>query len=149
MLWLWSDPPESSCLFSFASAFQLFLAVESSSLFLLCVCLIFFLFSRRCCTDELETLHVDWTNVLCIPRQNQGRGLWPPPPSHVMFYWPFQGGASAVVYYFCHCISLGSHLAIFFKETVLLAFCLSCFDCDAVALSVSFFPMVSWTKGVT
>ena len=22
------------------------------------------------------------------------------------FYWPFQGGASAVVFYFCHCLSL-------------------------------------------
>ena len=47
---------------------------------------VWFLCSWRFCTDELETLHVDWTNVLCIPRQTEGRGLWPrkidlsPPP---------------------------------------------------------------------
>ena len=29
---------------------------------------------------------------------------------------------------------------IFGKEIVLLAFCLLCFDCDAVALSASVFP---------
>ena len=29
---------------------------------------------------------------------------------------------------------------IFGKEIVLLAFCLKCFDCSTVALSVSFFP---------
>ena len=41
MLWFWSGPPESYCWFSFASAFQLFLAIESSSLFHLCIRLIF------------------------------------------------------------------------------------------------------------
>ena len=30
---------------------------------------VWFFGSRRCCTDELGTLHTDWTNVLCIPRQ--------------------------------------------------------------------------------
>ena len=37
----WSGPPESYCWFSFALAFQLFRAVESSSLFHLCNLLIF------------------------------------------------------------------------------------------------------------
>ena len=41
MLWLYSGPPESYCWFSFASAFQLFLAVESSLLFHLCIRLSF------------------------------------------------------------------------------------------------------------
>ena len=35
-------PPESYCWFSFASAFQFFLAVGSPSLFRLCICLIFY-----------------------------------------------------------------------------------------------------------
>ena len=48
---------ESNCWFSFVSAFQLFLAVESSSLFHLCIRLIF-MFSG-CCTDEQGTLHAD------------------------------------------------------------------------------------------
>ena len=38
MLWLWSGPLESYFWCSFASAFQLFLAVDSSSLFHLCTC---------------------------------------------------------------------------------------------------------------
>ena len=44
---------------------------------------VWFLCSRRCSTDELETLHADWTNVLCIPRQDEGCGhvKSPPPPS--------------------------------------------------------------------
>ena len=97
-------------LVSFCLTFQLFLAVESSSMLHLCIR------SRRCCTRELEILHADWTNVLCIPRQNEGRGLWPrkfdlsshplPRPQKYLFCWPFQGGASAVVFYFCHCVSL-------------------------------------------
>ena len=41
MLYLWSGPLESYCWFSFALAFQLFRAVESSSLFHLCNLLIF------------------------------------------------------------------------------------------------------------
>ena len=41
MLYLWSGPPESYCWFSFALTFQLFRAVESSSLFHLCNLLIF------------------------------------------------------------------------------------------------------------
>ena len=41
MLYLWSGPPESYCWFSFALVFQLFRAVESSSLFHLCNLLIF------------------------------------------------------------------------------------------------------------
>ena len=57
-----------------------------------------------------------------------------------------------MVYYFCHCMCLhkcpgenfilDSRLVIFFfwKGTVLLAFCLYCFDCGAVALSASVFP---------
>ena len=28
---------------------------------------VWFLCSMRCCIDELETLHADWTNALCIP----------------------------------------------------------------------------------
>ena len=35
---------------------------------------------------------------------------------------------------------LESRLAIFREETVLLAFCLSSFECGAVTLSASFFP---------
>ena len=34
---------------------------------------------------------------------------------------------------------LDSRLAIFWGKTVLLAFCLQCFDCGAVASSASFF----------
>ena len=55
-----------------------------------------------------------------------------------------------MVYYSRHCMSLhvclgeiftlDSRLAIFGEETVLLAFCLWCFDCGAVTLSASFFP---------
>ena len=41
MFWLWSGPSDSYCWFSFASAFQLFLAVESSSLFHFCIRSIF------------------------------------------------------------------------------------------------------------
>ena len=41
MLYLWSGPPGSYVWFSFALAFQLFRAVESSSLFHLCNLLIF------------------------------------------------------------------------------------------------------------
>ena len=41
VLYLWSGPPESYCWFSFALAFQLFYAVESSSLFHHCNLLIF------------------------------------------------------------------------------------------------------------
>ena len=41
MLWLCLGTPESNCWFSFASAFQLLFAVKSSSLFRLCVRLIF------------------------------------------------------------------------------------------------------------
>ena len=41
MLWLWSSPPESYVWFSFASAFQCFVAVGSWSLFHLCIRLIF------------------------------------------------------------------------------------------------------------
>ena len=37
MLWLWLGPPESDCWFSLASAFQLFLAIESSLSFHLCI----------------------------------------------------------------------------------------------------------------
>ena len=51
------------------------------------------------------------------------------------FCWPFRGGASAVVYYICHCMSLYGCPGGFFcfgwpfgrcfeKENVLLAFCL-------------------------
>ena len=104
-----------------------------------------FFFSRKCCTDESGTLHVNWTNVLFIPWQNLGRGLWPrkiglsppppiPPHTPVIFYWPFPVGASAVVHYFCNCMSLpvcpGEILFLIAvwpfwgKETVLLAFCL-------------------------
>ena len=54
-----------------------------------------------------------------------------------------------MVYFFCHCMSLHVLVNVLFwkalwpifgKVTVLLAFCLWCFDCDAVALSASFFP---------
>ena len=55
-----------------------------------------------------------------------------------------------MVYYVCHCVSLhaclgeifilDSRLAIFREETVLLAFCLQCFDCGAITVSASFFP---------
>ena len=38
---------------------------------------VWFLCSRRCCTDELEIHHADWINYLSKPRQNQGWGLWP------------------------------------------------------------------------
>ena len=54
-----------------------------------------------------------------------------------------------MVYYFRHFMSLhvcpdesfilDSRLANFWEETVLLAFCLYCFDCGADALSASFF----------
>ena len=49
---------ESYCWFSFALAFQLFRAVEPSSLFHLCN-LLTFLCSRRCSTNELGSLHAD------------------------------------------------------------------------------------------
>ena len=45
MLWLWSGPPESNCWFSFVSAFQFFLAVESSLYVHRCIRLVF-LFSE-------------------------------------------------------------------------------------------------------
>ena len=35
---------------------------------------------------------------------------------------------------------LDRRLANFGKETVLLSFCMQCFDCGAFALNVSFFP---------
>ena len=38
---------------------------------------VWFLYSQRCCTDELESLHADRTSVLCIPRQTKVRGLRP------------------------------------------------------------------------
>ena len=41
VLWLWSGPPDSDWWFSFASAFHLFLAAESSLLLCLCLRLIF------------------------------------------------------------------------------------------------------------
>ena len=62
MLSLWSGPPESNCWFSFASAFQLFLAVESSSLFHPCIHFNFYvlgdvaLMSLKTFTDEFEEL---------------------------------------------------------------------------------------------
>ena len=105
-LWLWSGPPESSYWFSFASAFNLFLAVKSSSLFHLCICLVL-MFSEM--LHWWEVLCAGWTNVLCILRQNWGRGLWPHRvglSAADIFYWPFQGVAPAVVYYFCHFMSL-------------------------------------------
>ena len=34
---------------------------------------------------------------------------------------------------------LDSSLAIFWEETIFLAFCLQCFDCGAITLSASFF----------
>ena len=43
---------------------------------------------------------------------------------------------------------LDSRLANFGKETVLLAFCLQCFHCGAVALSASFFPFGVLEEGV-
>ena len=65
-----------------------------------------------------------------------------------IFYCPFQGNASAVVYYFHYCMSCVPRWKLYFvaiwpvfvKESVLLAFCLWSFDCGAVALSTSFFP---------
>ena len=36
--------------------------------------------------------------------------------------------------------TLDSRLAMFWEETVLLAFCLLCFDCGAITLSASFCP---------
>ena len=49
-LWLLSGLPESNGWFSVASAFRLYLAVESSS-FLISL-FVWFLWSRRCCTDK-------------------------------------------------------------------------------------------------
>ena len=55
-----------------------------------------------------------------------------------------------MIYYFGHCMFLhvysgkiciiNGRLANFGKETVLLAFCLQCFDCGAVAFSAAFIP---------
>ena len=43
-------------------------------------------------------------------------------------------------FFFFFFFFLDSRLAIFGKEIVLLAFCLECFDCGAIALNVFFFP---------
>ena len=42
------------------------------------------------------------------PQQNPGRGVWSRKTglsSRVIYYWPFQGGASVVIYYNCQCSS--------------------------------------------
>ena len=59
----------------------------------------------------------------------------PTPPSVKICYWPFQGGTSAVVYYFyfCHCMSL--HVCPY-----ILLFLFVCFLC--VFVVVFFFGFV-------
>ena len=101
--------------FLFAPAFQLFHAVESSSLFHLCKYLIY-LCSRRCSTNELGSLHADWTNYVSKPRRvlckidlspppPPSRAPYPhappppPPPQWNTFHWPFQGGSFVMVYF--------------------------------------------------
>ena len=87
MLWLWSGPPESYWWFSYASAFQLFLAVESSRLFYLCIRFDFYVrwWVRKpfTLTDQMSCVYHDRT-----------KGEWPrkidlspntaphPPPPH-------------------------------------------------------------------
>ena len=94
MLWLWSGQPESYCWVSFASAFQLFLAVESSSLFHLCIRLIFIFsemlhwwvrnpFTR---TEEMSCVYHGRTKGEGCGHVN--RFKLPPPPSNI--YWPFR-----------------------------------------------------------
>ena len=60
----------------------------------------------------VEVLHADRTTFIYVYelQQNLRRwfleretGLSPPPP--VIYYWPFQGGASVVVYSYCNCVS--------------------------------------------
>ena len=130
MLWFWSGPPETNCWFSFASAFQLILAIETSSLFHVCTRLI--LCSRRCSTDELEPLHRTKLISCVYHGRTKGEGCGhvksiqgPPPAPPVRFLLtPFQGDASAVdllflsLYIFaCTCMSwcfLGFFWVFFF-----------------------------------
>ena len=82
------------------------------------------------------TLHAVLTNVLCMPRENYGRGLWPRKVDlslPVIILLMFQDGASAVVYYVCHFVSLHVCTGDFVfwvafrpflgKETISLASC--------------------------
>ena len=148
MLWLWSGPPDSYYWFYFVSVFQLFLAVEFSSLFHLYIRLIFMGFFLWCCTDELGTLHADWTNVLCIPRHNSARVVatynrfYAPPPPNPNPSSPsniFTVRSKAVLLLLCFTISVIVYLCMyilvkflfwiavwkyFWEETVELAFCL-------------------------
>ena len=80
---------------------------------------VWFLCSRRCCTDELETRHADWTSSCVYHGRTNGKD-WGHVKSilahltPVVFCWPFQSGASAVVYYFCHCMSLHVRMSWWF-----------------------------------
>ena len=49
------------------------------------------------------------------------------------------------MFFFSAILISNSRLAIFEEDTVLLAFCLQCFDCGAVTFSASFFPF--WCLG--
>ena len=99
-----------------------------------------FLCSRRCCTDELETLQADWTNVMYTTAELRAR-VWPgkiylnPHPLLVKFLLTiprqcFCCGLLFLSLYVFACISWCKFLfligvwPIIGKETVLLAFCL-------------------------
>ena len=79
----WSEHSDSSFVYGFMILDYGFGTMTATTYFFLsspqrCIFSVFvwFLCSRRCCTDELETLHADWTNAVCIPCQTSRRGLW-------------------------------------------------------------------------
>ena len=89
VFWLWSAHRCLTGDFLWLQHFSYFLLSGSRRCFI--SVFVRFFSSRRCCTNEIETLHADKTNVLCKPR----RGLWarkidltpppPPPPPRVRF----------------------------------------------------------------
>ena len=84
------------------------LAVEYSS----CVISVLDLGLCVCCVGVLmSTSPLHWLNNLYVyePQHNIGRGLCARRTGlsrPVIHYWPFQGGASVVVYSRCHCSSV-------------------------------------------
>ena len=97
MLWRWSGSTESNCWFSFASTFQLCLAVESSSLFHLCI--------RSICMPS-EMLHWWVRNpsrglkkcLVYTTAELKGEGCVKSIKALSHILWSFQGGVSAMVY---------------------------------------------------
>ena len=147
MLWLWSGYRSPTVSFRSLQHFSYFLLSSPYRCFI--SVFVWFLCSRRCCTDELGTLHVGWTNFFCIPRHNYGRGLWPhkidlsspttlPRPLTLAPSSIFTDFSKVVLLLWfsisvilCLCMFdngaifiLDSRLAILWTETALLAFCL-------------------------